>query len=54
MGLCHTENKKNNSNSIPSMLKAYTSNINLNNNLKRNDFYYFTEWIIRYKFYNKF
>ena len=50
MGLCETNDKKNHIKSIRSLVKAYNTK-NAKKNMKRNDFFYFTEWILTYKFY---
>ena len=53
MGLCETKERKYNSILIPTFIKSIHSKDNLNNKIKKNDFFYFTELIIKYKFYNK-
>ena len=53
MGLCVSKHRKVNSFSKFAMLNIFTSNVNSNEKLRRNDFYYFAEWLIKYKFYNK-
>ena len=53
MGLCETKKRKFNSISIPKLIKSLHSNDNSNNKIKKNDFFYFTELILKYKFYNK-
>ena len=53
MGLCVSKHRKVNSFSKFAMLNIFSSNVNSNEKLRRNDFYYFAEWLIKYKFYNK-
>ncbi len=50
MGLCETNNKNNQIHSIKTLMKNYSTK-NIKKNMKRNDFFYFTEWILTYKFY---
>ena len=50
MGLCETKERKYNSILIPTFIKSIHSKDNLNNKIKKNDFFYFTELIIKYKF----
>ena len=52
MGLCETKERRYNSMSISTLMKSFHSKDNLNT-IKKNDFFYFTELIIKYKFYNK-
>ena len=52
MGLFESKEKIYNSMSISTFMKSFHSKDNLNT-IKKNDFFYFTELIIKYKFYNK-
>ena len=49
MGLCETKERRYNSMSISTLMKSFHSKDNLNT-IKKNDFFYFTELIIKYKF----
>ena len=49
MGLCETKERRYNSMSISTFMKSFHSKDNLNT-IKKNDFFYFIELIIKYKF----